>query len=409
MDILASNYDPYSKTLEEYVEYLERLETKKAIANALNKKKNGGEAENAEKPRKVTKGRNNPKKGNKTDQGVKCGRCGKPGHATNKCWDDPKNSSKRPPNYRGAGGDPPNKRIKKGKEEVNFTAEQMSYLVSHFKCLKKNPDRRKRRVILSDSESEDEATNHFLAIPNKNAKESSDNEDSTSDSDYFPPTHSSYVIGRTNKKRKIVHNGCELVVQIKNEKGEIVPVRALCDTGTTSTIILRAFVRGTDAAKGNATTWRTMGGNFVTHKKALIKFQLPEFSPTKTITWTAHVDESNDRKLAQYDMIIGDDLMTELGLDLCFSTKEIKWGEESIPMKNRGVLTDRKATKILYHMLIQPPSIMEAEERHKRILDADYSQVDLDEYLNNIKHLQEDEKIRLKTVLEKHLNYSKEV
>ena len=164
--------------------------------------------------------------------------------ATNKCWDDPKDSSVIPQTSG-------SKTKKQGKRGVNFTAVQMSYQSSHFICLKKNPDRKKRRVILSDSESDSETNNHFLAIPKKKGKKCSDNEDSTSKSDYFPPTHSSYVIGRTNKKRKIVHNGCELVVQIKNEKGEIVPVRALCDTGTTSTIILRAFVRSTDAAKGH--------------------------------------------------------------------------------------------------------------------------------------------------------------
>ena len=183
--------------------------------------------------------------------------------------------------------DPPNKRIKKGKRGVNFTAVQMSYLVSHFNCLKKNPDRKKRRVILSDSESDSETNNHFLAIPKKKGKKCSDNEDSTSESDYLPSTHSSYMIGRSKKKQKTTHNGCELVVQLKNRKGEIVPVRALCDTGTTSTIILRDFAYEINVEKQHATTWRTMGGNFTTRKKALIKFKLPEFSTTKTITWNA--------------------------------------------------------------------------------------------------------------------------
>jgi hypothetical protein len=145
-----------------------------------------------------------------------------------------------------------------------------------------------------------------------------------------------------------------------------------------------------------------MGGKFITRKKARIKFQLPEFSLTKTIAWTAHVDESTDYDLAQYDMIIGNDLMSEIGLDICFSTNEIKWGEDSIPMKNRGVITERRALKMLYHMLVQSPSIMEAEERHRQILDADYSKVDIQEYVNNIKHLNEDDKQKLKEVLNKH-------
>ena len=226
MDILASNYDPYSKTLQEYVEYLERLEVKKAIANNINK---------ANKPHstgdtpRVPKGSNNPKKGKAADRtNLKCGRCGKPGHATSNCWFDPKNEGKRPNNFGGASK--PHKKTKKG-QEVNFTAEQMNYLMANFQVLKKNRDSKKRRVILSDSESDEEETNHFLSPSQKNRKKSRNNEDS-SVSDYLLSTCSSYAIGRTNKKRKIIHNGCELVVQLKNEKGDLVPARALCDTGT---------------------------------------------------------------------------------------------------------------------------------------------------------------------------------
>jgi Reverse transcriptase (RNA-dependent DNA polymerase) len=394
MDILASNYDPYSKSLQEYVEYLERLETKKAIANNLNKNRSHSPGD---KPHGPNKGKN-AKKANGSDRSnLKCARCGKPGHATNNCWHDPKNEAKKPPKF---GGIPTGSKNPKKGGEVNFSAEQMNYLMANFQVLKKNRESNKRRVILSDSESDEEETNHFLALSQKNRKKSRINEDS-SDSDYLLPTHSCYAIGRANKKRKIIHNGCELVVQLKNKKGEIVPVRALCDTGTTSTIILSEFVREL-SAKEHATTWRTMGGNFTTTKKAVVKFRLPEFSTNKSIAWTAHVDESTNKKLAQYDMIIGDDLMTELGIDLCFSTQEIKWGEESIPMKNRGVLTDRKATKILYHMLIQPPSIMEAEKRHNQILDANYSKVDINEYVTGIKHLTDQEKEQLKMVLEQH-------
>ena len=74
--------------------------------------------------------------------------------------------------------DPPNKQIKnkkQGKRGVNFTAVQLSYHSSHFICLKKNPDRKKRRVNLSDSNSDSETNNLFLAIPKKKGKKCSDN------------------------------------------------------------------------------------------------------------------------------------------------------------------------------------------------------------------------------------------
>ena len=67
-----------------------------------------------------------------------------------------------------------------------------------------------------------------------------------------------------------------------------------------------------------------------------------------------HVTEND----MNYDMIIGQDLLEELGIDLKFSTKTIVWQHREIPMK------DRKCTlHNLYHVdkpeplaVILPPS-----------------------------------------------------
>ena len=55
-----------------------------------------------------------------------------------------------------------------------------------------------------------------------------------------------------------------------------------------------------------------------------IDFLLPEFSWTNIVTWKYHVDESTN---GRYDMILGRDLITTLGLDLKFSKKVIIGGE----------------------------------------------------------------------------------
>ena len=69
--------------------------------------------------------------------------------------------------------------------------------------------------------------------------------------------------------------------------------------------------------------WETQAGKFTTSKKADIDFFLPEFSATKIVTWKSHVDESTNGK---YDMILGRDLLTALGLDLNFSDNVIIGG-----------------------------------------------------------------------------------
>ena len=62
--------------------------------------------------------------------------------------------------------------------------------------------------------------------------------------------------------------------------------------------------------------WETQVGNFMTSKKVNIDFFLPEFSATKIVTCECNVDESTN---SRYDMILGRDLITALGLDFKFS------------------------------------------------------------------------------------------
>jgi hypothetical protein len=70
-------------------------------------------------------------------------------------------------------------------------------------------------------------------------------------------------------------------------------MRALLDTGTTATIILRDFLD-----KGRALTntkkrtkWKTLRGTLTTSYESLLDFKFPEISTSKVVTWQAHVDD----------------------------------------------------------------------------------------------------------------------
>jgi hypothetical protein len=108
----------------------------------------------------------------------------------------------------------------------------------------------------------------------------------------------------------------DIILEIKNRYGTIVPMRALLDTGTTTTIILREFV-GKGRARTNTkkrTKWKTLGGTFKTDCESLFDFKFPEISTSKIVTWQAHVDDKTSSKEAAYDMIMGMDLMTSIGI-----------------------------------------------------------------------------------------------
>ena len=81
--------------------------------------------------------------------------------------------------------------------------------------------------------------------------------------------------------------------------------------------------------------YRRGGGQFVTTLQREINFTLPEFSTSKDITWTCHEDSNTLRKNAQYDMIIGADLLSELGIELNFNTQRMIWEGIEIPMKDK--------------------------------------------------------------------------
>ena len=62
--------------------------------------------------------------------------------------------------------------------------------------------------------------------------------------------------------------------------------------------------------------WEIQSGKFVTSKNMNVDIFLPEFSGTKIVTWKCHIDNSTN---GRYDMILGRDLITTLGLDIIFS------------------------------------------------------------------------------------------
>jgi hypothetical protein len=65
-----------------------------------------------------------------------------------------------------------------------------------------------------------------------------------------------------------------MIVEIVDSQNKVVPICALLDTGTSETILLKPYLSPTSVRgyKGsNFTTWKKLGGNFVTHRKAEIK------------------------------------------------------------------------------------------------------------------------------------------
>ena len=328
-----------------------------------------------------------------------CKHCGKvhPGKDDD-CWKLAKNANKRPKGYHGQSG-----------SQVTFTLDQFNAMCASVmaksanKNKNKNKNKRKRKVQVDSSDDEDDEDNYAAQLQHSL---NSDSEDSTIGYS-VPSVEYAYPFGvreQPKKKHKKTHYCAEIIVEIVDRNGDKVPIRALLDTGTSATLLLRKYVQQGRAGgyRKKPTTWQTLGGNFTTHRKALVDFKFPELSTNKMVQWVAHIDHVTDPRKAAYDMIIGMDLMTEIGIFANAADKIIQWEDQRIPLKEKGDLRDPEYLEMLYELTTVPDVLFDAEERQSRILDANYEKVDIDEILDDLDHLSSDEKSLLKNVLESH-------
>ena len=91
--------------------------------------------------------------------------------------------------------------------------------------------------------------------------------------------------------------------------------------------------------KNDATTsWITKGRNFQTSKMCKTTFILKEFFENKSIKWNLHVDSTPGPH--RYDMILGHNVLSKLGITLNFKDQTMTWDDSTISMKDPESLAD---------------------------------------------------------------------
>ena len=228
--LLQSNYDPYSKTLAEYSQYIKRLEASNLIRKRLKDLEHGSGKSHGKGRHKRYKGGTSSESvlATRTTKKSVCSTCSK--FHKGPCWNDPKNAHLRP-NKKPRIGD--NKKASK----VLFTAEQFNYLVSRLHANKPN-EKSKKRTVHYDDNSEDKSQSANLI--QKLTESLAINNSSDSEVDAYLQT--CYHIGRLNKRSKTTQHSTEVVVEIKDRNNELVPIRCLLNTGISSTILLKPFI-----------------------------------------------------------------------------------------------------------------------------------------------------------------------
>ena len=178
-------------------------------------------------------------------------------------------------------------------------------------------------------------------------------------------------------------------------KGKPVTVKALLDSGGSGTLITEEYAKKLSVVDdyGDAINWDTAAGVMKTYKAVKARFTLPELHDNRLINWNkVHVAKS----LGAYDMIIGRDLLTDLGIDIRFSDSMCAWDGEEMPFK------DRDESPLLSYHVNDKGITQNSVNRVKEILDAKYEPANLDEVVDNQEQLDEEQKEQLRTLLEKY-------
>ena len=178
-------------------------------------------------------------------------------------------------------------------------------------------------------------------------------------------------------------------------------IKILFDSGCSATIINKQAVKKLRKKKSKTVNWTTKAGNLQTNEKCKIVFSLPEFHPGREIEWDAYVDPTSSLN-SRYDMIIGRDLLMELGIDILFSEGMIKWDNATAPMRSISSIEEENIDALEEEILFaQEPDTIGAD-RIQEIIDQKYTEADLPEVVSTCNEINKAEQEKLLRLLEKY-------
>src|SRR5687767_11045789 len=178
-------------------------------------------------------------------------------------------------------------------------------------------------------------------------------------------------------------------------------IRILFDTGCGATLIHHSLVNRLKLRSDKPSNWTTKAGSFKTTKTCKINFTLPAFHEKRNISWTAFVDES-DKQSSRYDMIIGRDLLAELGINFMFKEQLMEWDNATTSMQDPSQFNEELIDELEHELLyMHDPDTTEAE-KIQTILDAKYCQADLLKLTQECDQLDKDKQQKLLVLLQKY-------
>ena len=192
----------------------------------------------------------------------------------------------------------------------------------------------------------------------------------------------------------------------KHRATNISGLTCLWDSGDTNSMIKILHTKIYECnMRSNKVEYSTVTGVYFTTHDVKVPFCMPEFSSSKIINHCFHVDSNKAESVIGYDMIIGRDLMVQLGLTDNFKRQFLQWDGATVHMKDarnflgQSDLIKRKMREVAMQNA-EPASTREATGLLVKILDSNYEKADLKNVADNASQLNSEERTLLLSLLE---------
>ena len=135
------------------------------------------------------------------------------------------------------------------------------------------------------------------------------------------------LVGKPNKSKTCDATLTPIVfTHVRTKLGvhpKIRTLKCLLDSGSSASLMNMYYAKKLRLKADTTTKWSTTAEHFATNYTTKVEFSMPEMHERRIIKHKFHVTPNE----MGYDMIIGRDLLQELGID------SISWDEAEIPMR----------------------------------------------------------------------------
>ena len=183
-------------------------------------------------------------------------------------------------------------------------------------------------------------------------------------------------------------------------------LKVLLDSGSTTTLINKKCLprKCLPCKTSQSRMVNTLAGNYQSSAMVIMRnLRLPELDKNRNIEQhKALIFESENCK---YDVILGADFLTKTGIDVKYSTNTIEWFENELPLRDPHLLKDKDFASMATIIEIQQEVEFFGMDWYDpncyaiEILDAKYESVQIDDVVNQLEHLNIQQKADVKQVL----------